>query len=125
MTSDGSRRRQACVGYVRVHAQQFCVQRERDASGKRAAPAHGAHARVVGGGGGRPRTGTPSFKIGCKPPPAMAADGETITRDAVPYRALMRQNASEHEACRGTEKSAERLSKLVSNLQRDCLSGKS
>ena len=48
----------------------FCGQRERDASGKRAAPAHGAHARVVGGG--RPRTGTPSFKMGCKPPPAIA-----------------------------------------------------
>ena len=75
------KRRQGVVGYVRVHAQQLCVQRVRDASGKRAAPAHGAHARVVGGG--RPRTGTPSFKMGCKPPPAIAAaDGETITRDA-------------------------------------------
>ena len=55
-------------------ALQLCVQRERD-FGKEAAPAHGAHARVVGGGRGRPRTGTPSFKIGCKPPPAIALMG--------------------------------------------------
>ena len=59
------KRRQGVVGYVRVHAQQLCVQRERDASGKRAAPAHGAHARVVGGG--KPRTGTPSFNTGLRP----------------------------------------------------------
>ena len=59
----------------------LCAKRARCFGEEGCPRARGARSRRWGGGG-RPRTGTPSFKIGCKPPPAMAADGETITRDA-------------------------------------------
>ena len=62
-------------------ALQLCVQRERD-FGKEAAPAHGAHARVVGGGGGETTHRNAELQDRLQAPASHRADGETITRDA-------------------------------------------
>jgi len=78
----------ACVGYVHVHAQQLCVQRERDASGIRAAPAHGAHARVVGGGDHAPERRASRWAASLRLP-SRFADGETITRDALKFAEVL------------------------------------
>ena len=82
MASMGRGGARACVGYVRVHALKLCVQRERDASGKRAAPAHGAHARVVGAGGETTHRNA-ELQDRLQAPACHGADGETITRDAM------------------------------------------
>ena len=56
------------------------MQRERD-FGKEAAPAHGAHARVVGGGRETTHRNA-ELQDRLQAPAGHGADGETITRDA-------------------------------------------
>ena len=71
-----STRRRGVRGLMCVHARvgSFVRQRERNASGKRAAPGPRT-GRTLAVVGGRSRTGTPSFKMGLSPdiPRAKAA----------------------------------------------------